>query len=222
MLALFAVTITVHAQTITFISAANPEPRDVPLIDRMKGWGFTVQVHPADGVVAHPVNVAGSNLVYISETVASGNVLAAYRNVAVPVINSEAFTWDDLGYTTTPLADFDDTLEIAGTHPIVTGLSGQVKVSNALTEMMSGAALTGNPTVLATSVVNGNPCIAVYGSGNSLRILFFLHSNMIANLTDSGWRLVERAVRFATNTLTPVDPQGSLHATWSAIKAEYR
>ena len=84
--------------TITMVSAEVPHANDAPLVARLEALGFVVEVHD-DNAGPHPVDVTNSVAVYIAESIGSGNITGAYKDVPIPVINSEPFTFDDLGYS---------------------------------------------------------------------------------------------------------------------------
>ena len=101
--------------------------------------GFEVQ--PIDASVSAPGDTVGVDLIFISESVSSGDVAGKFKDVRVPVVNAEVFTWtpDRMAWVPAgPSVDIDmgfadaNKIQVASrTHPILGGLpSYEVQVYN--------------------------------------------------------------------------------------------
>lgn len=228
LLAFFAGSV-LAAGRLVLVSAGVPDPRDGILIEHLEGLGFTVEIHAHDA--GHPVDLAGVTLVFISETISSGNVTNAYADSTVPVVNSEAWTYDDIGFT--PNADGlnsdpGDVLTIVDmNHPITQGFPEQVKVYDPAANILSANNLGGDADALAVRADDTTRvAISVYEAGaqtllaptQARHVNIFGHGDGWASLTDDGWELIERAVFYATEQLTAVEPAGKLAVTWAEIK----
>ena len=102
---------------------------DEPLIARIKALGFDVAVK-SDTEFNAAADSVGKVAIYISESVSSGNIVDSFNNIAVPIITSEAYIYDDMGLTL-PTTDTDfgsNTTSISGKvvkseHPIMKGVA---------------------------------------------------------------------------------------------------
>ena len=99
-----------------FVGSGEPDPKDAPLIEHLEEWGYVVEPH--QHLAKHPVNLADIDLVFISESTSSGNILDAYKNSTVPVVNAETWTYDDMGFAAdgTFNSDAGDDLTIVDTE----------------------------------------------------------------------------------------------------------
>ena len=62
---------------------------------------------------------------------------------------------------------------------------------------------------------------AVTGQAKALHVNLFPHSTRWGNLTDDGWKLIERSVLYALGKLPmAVEPVGKLAVRWAAIKTQ--
>ncbi|MFL6118844.1 beta-N-acetylglucosaminidase domain-containing protein [Actinophytocola sp.] len=107
---------------------AGLAPGEEDVRDRLEHLGFAVD--PILATSADPTSADGEALVVVSSSVASGDVGAKFRDVAVPVIAWEAFVYDDMGMATSSgeqfratTVDFTD-----ATTPLSAGLHGPVQV----------------------------------------------------------------------------------------------
>ena len=219
------------AGKIILVGAGAPEARDVILVEHLEALGFTVEPHAHDE--GHPVDLSGVSLVFISETTTSGNITGAYKDSTVPVVNSEGWTYDDMGFVPNDTglnSDAGDSLTIVRTdHPITQGFSGQVRVYDPAASLISAGNLEGDFDALAVRSDNESlVAISVYESGaqtvlgqtQARHVNIFGHGDGWASLTNDGWELTERAVLYAVDQLTPVEPSGKLAVRWADIKAQ--
>ena len=92
---LFAVGFVIaEGEKLVLVGSGEPDPKDAPLIEHLEEWGYVVEPH--QHLAKHPVNLADIDLVFISESTSSGNILDAYKNSTVPVVNAETWTYDDM------------------------------------------------------------------------------------------------------------------------------
>ena len=87
-----------------------------------------------------PGNLAGIDFVFISESTSSANILDAYKDSAIPVVNAETWTYDDMGFAPdgTFNSDPGDELTIVNTdHPITEGFKGDITVSKPAAPLMT-------------------------------------------------------------------------------------
>ena len=95
LLVLFAGSVAT-AEKVIFISAGAPDPRDELMIEHLEKLGLTVE--PYLETEPHPVDSANVALIFVSESITSGNIADAYADSTVPVVNCEAWTYDDMGF----------------------------------------------------------------------------------------------------------------------------
>ncbi|OLF16334.1 beta-N-acetylglucosaminidase domain-containing protein [Actinophytocola xanthii] len=103
-------------------------PGEEDVADRLAHLGFAVD--PVLATEADPTDADGRALVLVSSTVASGDVAAKFRDVAVPAIAWEAFVFDDMGLAASAGEQFRaDTVEfVRPPTPLSAGLAGPVRV----------------------------------------------------------------------------------------------
>jgi hypothetical protein len=217
------------AVKIIMISADEPPgAADQTLIDRVAALGFEVESHSQNE--AQPVDIAGAVAVLIGEALGSGNITNAYKDVAIPVIITEAYVLDDMQFATdgTFNTSPDKSIVIVdASHPIAGGLTGEVEIASQEADICSTSDLQGEAEIIARTVVSGDVCLATYETGAkgmdgvpvpARRVFLFPHANLIPNLTDDGWGLVERSVLWALGVLATVNPQGAVTTTWGGLK----
>lgn len=220
------------AKKIVFVVATDPLSEADELIEKhLVKYGFQLEIHTQDE--AQPVNIDGADAVFISESCSSGNIVGAYTDAPIPVITTEFYIIDEMGFAVD--GTFDNTarriIVIADPdHPVAGGLEGEIEVTSEPTdneEIQSASAMQGDVQIIAT-LPNGNASIMCYekdakSMGDAVvparRIFVFPHSRAILVLTDDGWGLLERAVLWALGMSTlDVDPSATLANTWGSIK----
>ena len=89
---------TVHAagEKLLLVGSGEPDPKDILLVDYLEEWGY--EIEPREHLAKHPGNLAGIDFVFISESTSSANILDAYEDSAIPVVNAETWTYDDMGF----------------------------------------------------------------------------------------------------------------------------
>lgn len=92
MLLLLTSTAMAKGEKLVLVGSGAPDPKDNLLIENLEKWGYVVEPH--EHGANHPVNLADIDLVFISESTSSANILGAYKDSTVPVVNAESFTYD--------------------------------------------------------------------------------------------------------------------------------
>lgn len=208
-------------------AAAPPTPpKKVLLVVRTEGKSLPIdqkiQQHlAARGYIVtlysqyDPVDAARDNdLVILSSTVRSRDLLGAYRNVAVPMLTWESDLLDDNAMTgKRDGTDFGRTAKdryvwlVNAPHPMAAGLpAGVVDVYEKAAPMNWGKPGLG-ATIIAT--VYGQPekaAIFGYEKGATMdyealaparRVMFFLDNETFPNLSPAGFKLFDAAVDWA-------------------------
>jgi len=216
------------AGKVIFVGSAAPNPADAPLIEHLEKWGFTVEPHAAQ---IKPVPLDGVDLVFIAESTSSGNLLGAYTDSTVPVVNAETYTYDDMGFAAdgTFNSDPGDTFIILNkNHPITKGFSDKVKVHNPAAKIMCCNDMQGDVDILAVRAdMEDFVTISVYekgaktnkGNTKAIHVNIWAHTTGLTMITDDGWELIERSVLYALGRM-PVEGEGKLAVTWGDIKTE--
>ena len=215
---------------IMVASSAPVGGADLTVKTRFEAMGFEVEAHSENE--AQPVNVEGAAVVWIAESVTSGNISDAYKNSPVPVVICETWVLDDMKFAPggEPFSKNTDlSLVIADPrHAIAEGLNGEVKIVTGPGEILACSDLQGGVQTVAT-LANGDTCLAAYEAGAKIadgskvparRVLTFLHNSAISQLTEDGWTLIERSLLWALGEIgMAVEPNESITAAWGAMKA---
>jgi hypothetical protein len=199
---------------------------------RLEGQGHAITVVP--DVTAEEMLVPLANqadLVLVSESVLSMNLLAKLKPVTTPILNYEAFIQDDLGLTppgppgdpglpdqfALGVKDSDTRIDIvAPNHPLAAGLEGTVAVYKEAKELTWGkvaataeviATLPGDPTGATIYVYKKGALLQDGTAAAGLRIGFFLEDDNVTGtpnlMTEQGLTLFDAAVRYATSGGAP-------------------
>ena len=184
---------------------------DVVLLEHLQGLGFEVTVVEDEEVESSDSD--GKGIVLVSSTCTSGKIDDRLTNINVPILNCEAWLFDDLKMTGPEkdwdygLADDIEDIEIINdAHPIAQGASGTIKVLTKDQKVSWGFPA---PTATKIGVVPGYPeCVMLftYDKGAEMvgmtaparRVGFFLHNSTAKKLNATGWLLFDRAVEWAT------------------------
>ncbi len=180
----------VRAANILFISAMDDATAasDDVLKTFLESKGHTVTLLDDNTVeLDMEIAAAAADVVFISESVGSGNVRTKITGVAVPMVVSECWGWDEMGLSTlTPGASAEgvnvattDIEIVAPGNPLAAGLTGTVPVLTALAGPRGTARFsTGTPgskaTVIARATLSDGvtyPCLFVYEKGADLPLL---------------------------------------------------
>ena len=208
-------------------------PNDALLKDFFEVLGHTVTYFDDDESEADmEAAAAAADLVWISESVQSVDVMNKITEVEVPMVVGEPYCWDEMGMTlnspcrTSDVATTDITIANPE-HYLAAGLSGTVSV---LTDIVNSAGATaqfangmvgGEGTVIATATLadgNDYDVILVYEKGAKLavfpadnspqvaahtRIGMFFHYNAHDVLDENAYSLIEAAVNYALGLTGP-------------------
>ena len=232
MLLLLTSTAMAKGEKLVLVGSGAPDPKDDLLIEYLEEWGYVVEPH--EHLAKHPVNLADVDLVFISESTSSGNILDAYKDSAVPVVNAETWTYDDMGFAAdgTFNSDAGDKLTIVDTeHPITEGFKGDITVSKPAAQLMTCSGFEGDIDVLAVRADNDDlVAISVYekgaktvkGSTKAIHINIWPHSTAWQQVTEDGWELIHRSILYGLGQIPfDVAPEDKLAVTWGQIKTAH-
>ena len=201
--------------------------------ERLEALGFEIELHSQNE--AHPVDIAGADGVFVSESILSGNVGGAYEGISIPFITSEAWLLDEMqiapdNHTHEDPNQTSVTIVDPG-HPMAAGLEGEIEIAPAPVWIMSTCEPAGDVQIVAKATVNDCVCLAGYEEGaekmdglkvKARRVLTFITRNSALVMTDDGWKLFDNSVLWGMGKLgAPVMPRGAVAATWGALKAYY-
>jgi len=164
--ACFAQSLSLKADTILFVYAPSggvPTETDQALITELTvGLGHTVTLRGVTSAAEKPAasEADAVDLVVVSESVSSGNVADAFKDVTKPVLLLEGFIADDMEVAT-PGTVLDQTqAEILNPdHPLAAGLSGTVDLYRAPKTLITYTGLT--PAAINIAAALGTPDLSV-------------------------------------------------------------
>ncbi|MCU0913095.1 MAG: hypothetical protein MUC88_00855 [Planctomycetes bacterium] len=221
-----------QAADILFISSmdATHKAGDDALKAYMEKMGHTVTYMDDNTALATMQPAAATaDVVFISESVGSGNVRDKITAVETPIVTTEAWAWDEMGLTSgagagqnavTPNVDI-----VAPGHPLAAGLTGTVPVFSAITGTR-GAARMGNgiagddATVIARATLTDGKTydvVYVYEKGATLAVAPYDKSPQIAAdiriclgfdeqsyllWNDNAYTLLKAAINYGLGTLS--------------------
>ncbi len=228
---LFAVSsVIAEGEKLVLVGSGEPDPKDILLIEYLEEWGYVVEPH--QHLAKHPVNLADIDFVFISESTSSANILGAYKDSTVPVVNAETWTYDDMGFAADGTFNSDpgdDLTVIDPEHPIMEGFKGDITVSKPAIALMTCSGFEGDVDILAVRADNDDlVAISVYEEGAKLlkgttkarHVNIWPHSTGWEQVTDDGWELIHRSILYALGQIPfDVAPQDKLAVTWGQIKA---
>ena len=203
---------------------------DALIGDFLESLGHTVTYFDAsEDEAATEAAAAAADLVWISESVGSGDVANEITEVEVPIVVGEPYCWDEMGMTraggsTSDVATTDITIVSPG-HFLAAGLSGTVPVltditGSAGTAQFANGSVGGDGTVIATATLADGQTydvILVYEKGAALavppgdgsgpfaadiRIGMFFHYYAHDVLNDNAYALIEAAVKYVLGVKT--------------------
>jgi hypothetical protein len=184
---------------------------DQGVFNRLQSLGLTVTVKGGPNNPVSTADATGKDLVFISSTVNSGNIGNMFQHVAVPVIVSESYLFDDMKMTGS-WVNFHYGVENSVSqvvitdpnHPIAAGLSGIQTVTTGNTTLRWGRpANTADKIARLTS--NGNHyAVFSYESGDHMvgfqapaaRVGFFFDDLTGSHTAPAGWTLFDQIVNF--------------------------
>ncbi|MGK7891837.1 MAG: DUF4347 domain-containing protein, partial [Leptolyngbyaceae cyanobacterium] len=205
---------------------------DLALQSRLEALGFSVTIQ--DDQSSRSSDAAGHDLVFISESVSSGRVNTKFTDVAVPIITTEAYLYDDLALTQ---ADLGSDYGIQGLQtsvtitepasPLAAGLTGEV-TAFALPNDINWGVPNAN-AITAGVLTNGSDRSTIFAydkdatltngeAAQARRVGLFIGSNA-DQLTAEGWQLFDAAVDWATVAPTPTPPPIDVDAPTATASA---
>ena len=183
-----------------------------------------------------PVDLSGADLVFVYESVSSGEIGDAYRDASIPVMFTEHAQGDDMGMTPATGGDLGDDTSILikdSDHPITQGFEGEVVVWQEPGHDVQGIPnLLGDVQILAAKPTNsGVATVFVYEKGAQMmddvaparRVFLWMHSGSDPDLlTADAWTIIERAFVWALDLTEDeaVNPEDALSITWGRLKAQ--
>lgn len=132
MLSMLSLPASAEKPVYLFVTSGVDQTIDDALIERIKSLGFEVETITHDDLDAAAAAEAakGKIAVYMSESVTSGNILDAFKDVPVPIVFSEPALIEDMGLCgPTDGVDFGshtnhtNATVVKPDHPIVKGVS---------------------------------------------------------------------------------------------------
>ncbi|MHC4681892.1 MAG: discoidin domain-containing protein [Planctomycetota bacterium] len=227
-------TTSVMGADVLFIAADPTEATftaDGLIKNVLEGLGHTVTYFDDNEMEANmEAAAAAADLVYISESVGSGNVHSKITEIETPMIVGEPYAWDEMGMTlggggTSDVASLDIRIVDPG-HYLAAGLSGTVTVLTDTagpegTAQFANGQVGGDGTAIATATLADGQTydiIVVYDKGDRLavapadgspqvaadiRVGMFFHYYAQPVLNPNGWALVRAAVNYALGLMEP-------------------
>jgi len=156
----------VRSGSIVFVSSLEAEhmPGDDAIKAFFEGLGHAVTYIDDDADEASTeAAAAAADLVYISESVGSGDIKDEITEIETPIIVAEPYAWDEMGLTTANPEAIDQVPAsvnitiINAAHPMAAGYSGDVPVFTAL---------SGSNELIPVGTTGGGAVVIARGSGN--------------------------------------------------------
>jgi Bacterial Ig domain len=194
----------------------SPSANDAAMRDRLMAFGFKVVLKGDSASTTADAN--GKVLVLVSSSVGSGNVNTKFRDVAVPVLDTERAIQDEMLMTLDQptghgqaAANQTDIIITDSSHPLAAGLpDGQVTVATTPNSTFNWGEPDTNAQVVAT-VADGSdhPCIYGYDKGAILidgttpaparRVFLYQGDSGLATANSNGVALFDAAVAWSLN-----------------------
>jgi hypothetical protein len=218
---------------ILFVSSMDAEhmPGDDTIKAFFESLGHTVTYIDDDQSESATEDAAlAADLVYISESVGSGDIKNEITEVPTPIIVAEPYAWDEMGLITgggtNQVPDSANITIVYPGHPMAAGYSGDVSVYTDLpgSELIPAGTTGGDAIVIARASGGTQADADVYflyekgatlavpaadGSGQiaaGIRIGFFATSPTAEQLlTQQGYDLLEAAVNYALGLTREAD-----------------
>jgi hypothetical protein len=159
---------------VMVVGTDGSQPYDAAKQTLFEGWGWTVStINDTDSQTVFNNAAAANNVMYISESVSSGNVNTKARDLNIGIVDDECWLWDSMEYGATGDGggDWGTTINITDnshyiTSPFSTGslpvYSTGMNLNNLPSSLASGGQLLGQtPT-------GGDPTLFTYATGATL------------------------------------------------------
>jgi hypothetical protein len=195
------------AEILFVVGKKDLRPGDLSIKNHLEDRGFNLVVREDTNVKSE--DATGRDLVLLSESARSRKVGTKFRDVAVPVICSEPWTFSSLGMTgQTKKVDFGrksrqkDFFIVNPNHPLCASCKGKVQVCSK-SFFMGWGVPGGNAIAVAGLSRDPDKCtIFVYDAGVEMpglvapakRVGFFMFRNTANFFTAEGWCLFDCAV----------------------------
>lgn len=193
----------------------TPSANDAAMKARLEAFGFNVVLKEASASQTSDAN--GKVLVLTSASVNSGNVSTKFRDVAVPILNTERALQDEYlmtlneptGHGQTPLGQVDIVITDSS-NPLAAGLGpGVVTVTTTPTPFTWGVPNENAQVVATLNDGSGHPCIYGYTNGAVLidgvthaparRVELYQADEGLSLANSNGVALFDAAVAWALN-----------------------
>ncbi|HOX02491.1 MAG TPA: Ig-like domain-containing protein [Candidatus Paceibacterota bacterium] len=236
------------------VNAATPNVPDTAVRDHLASLGNTVTTRAATSASGIPAlrDHATTNdydLIIVSESISSGNVGNAFRDLAKPVIANESFIFDDMALTgTVTTNDFGiftyiglqtNITIIDAAHPLAAGLSGDVPVYVTPTSGCYGRTVGAGAILVATMVDHPEHyTLFAYDAGAQMvgmaaparRVgMFVFSAGTVVPYTPNVYALLEAAVNWAVGREPIPAPAleiglagGSIRISWPESAAGFQ
>jgi glucose/arabinose dehydrogenase len=212
---------TLPLKNILFIVGATTlNSGDNAIKNRLEAKGYALQLIDHTPAL-HPANVAGMDMVLISATVTSGNIVNKYKNTNLPVITFEPYMLDDMAMTgPTATVDYGDILNqtqldfIAPNHPITLGLSGNITVNDPSRRFVWGvpggqsfnlALIAGSPNRSAAFVYEQGATLVDNTAATHKRGFLWLFDDTFTSLSASGLSVFDNMMEWGLGNLIVPD-----------------
>lgn len=221
-------------QALLVVGSTPLNAGDAALKARLEGLGLAVLVK--DAAITTTADATSKALVVVSESVASADVGAKFRDVAVPVLVLEMQIFDDMQMTG-PTFNTDYGLDGGKTqviitnasHPLAARRSGTVTVTNSAASFcwgrptLSAARVGSMPGDTTMSTVFGYEAGAVMNgmSAPARRVGLFLAAATPTALNGDGWALFDAAVRWDTSSTAPLAYAGGPYSAPATTNIQF-
>lgn len=209
-----------QAATILFVHAPSggvPSATDQALINELSlGLGHKVNLRPVSSAAEKPAGSEADtvDLVIVSESVGSGNVADAFKEVTKPVLLLEAFIADDMQVATPGTLATQSQVDIVNPdHPLAAGLSGTVDIyksaktlstfTSASTDAIKVASGVGQPDVGAMLAFLPGAKMESDFVAPGRRVCLGLHSAVPEEFTSQAKALFRAAVTWSMGLPVP-------------------
>jgi len=196
----------------------SPGGGDAILIEHLQGLGLEVIVQDAEAVT--PEDAEKYSMIYISESISSGDIGDRLNQTTTPMMSSEHYLSDDMGIAG-DLTDEDygqterkyqQVTIVDAQHPLAAGFSGDVQVYKK-NGKFSFTKPGGDVQIIATFPEDPEKAL-VYAyekdaknlNGDTIsqrRVFFFLFAAQESKLTEDGWKMFDAAVNWCLEVNKP-------------------
>lgn len=157
-----------------------------------------------------PAPTTGADVLVIAPTVDAAAIGDRYKDVAVPIVNLAAGTWQANGVTSAAHTDSSGTsAHVADTeHPLAAGKSGEVALvssANTISAVPAAGLGAGAITAWTSSASSTDVVVAGYERGSATpggpaaerRVAVGLSAGAVSKITLDGWAVIDAAMAWA-------------------------